>query len=43
MIRLRFPGAIARNIEVTKQLTTRDIGAKYKGSKLGMIWTVLNH
>ena len=42
MIRLRFPGAIARNIEVTKQLTTRDIGAKYKGSKLGMIWTVLN-
>jgi len=42
MIRIRFPRAIAKNIEITKQLTTRDIGAKYKGSKLGMIWTVLN-
>ena len=41
-IKLSFVQKNRSEIEVLKQITIRDISAKYKGSKLGIVWTVIN-
>ena len=41
-IKLTFAQKNRKEIDVLRQITIRDISSKYKGSKLGFVWTVIN-
>ena len=42
ILRSNFAEAIKKDAEITIQMTIRDVRSKYKGSRLGMIWSILN-
>ena len=41
-MRIKSLRAICRDIEVIKQLSKRDLASKYRGSRLGLAWTIVN-
>ena len=42
LIKESFIGAIKKDEAITLQMSIRDIRSKYKGSRLGIVWSVLN-
>ena len=37
-----FCEAIKRDAEITLQMSIRDVWSKYKGSRLGIVWSIIN-